>query len=157
MTPSTITFTVLMFVAGIGIPVMAAMNAGLGVRIASPVGAVFILSGIAVIVSGTAMLFVGVPEWAAVFSAPPKYYFGGLFFLFYILSVTVAAPRIGLGNAVFYVLLGQLVAAAVIDHYGILSAAVSEITPRRVLGLVVMAVGVFLARKDMLPTNMGAG
>lgn len=156
MTPSTIAFTVLMFVAGIGIPIMAAMNAGLGVRIASPVTAVFILSAISVIVSGVAMVTIGAPDWPAVFSAPPAYYFGGLFFLFYILAVTVAAPRIGLGNAVFYVLLGQLVAAAIIDHYGVLSVAASSITPRRALGLVIMAVGVFLARKEVLSTTTGA-
>ena len=56
---------------------------------------------------------------------------------------------IGLGNAIFFVLLGQIVAAAIIDHFGLLGAIQSAITPKRALGLVVMAVGLYLARKPV--------
>jgi len=48
---------------------------------------------------------------------------------------------------VFFVLLGQLAAAAAIDHYGLWGALKAEITVRRVIGIVVMAIGVYLARK----------
>ena len=74
-------------------------------------------------------------------------YLGAFLVVFYILSITWAGPRIGIGNAVFFVLLGQLVAAAVIDHYGLWGAIQSELTLRRALGIVVMAIGVYLARK----------
>ena len=47
----------------------------------------------------------------------------------------------------FFVLLGQLVAAAAIDHFGLFGALRSELTLRRVAGLLVMALGVYLARK----------
>ena len=63
------------------------------------------------------------------------------------LSVTLSAPRIGVGNAIFFVLLGQLIAAATIDHFGLFGALKTELTVRRALGLVVMAVGVYLAKK----------
>ena len=62
-------------------------------------------------------------------------------------SVTWSAPRIGVGNAIFFVLLGQLIAAATIDHFGLFGALKTELTARRALGLVVMAVGVYLAKK----------
>jgi len=51
------------------------------------------------------------------------------------------------GNAVFFVLLGQLVAAAVIDHFGLMGALPFALTPRRALGIAVMALGVWLAKR----------
>ena len=71
----------------------------------------------------------------------------GALFLFYILSITYAGPKMGIGNAVFFVLLGQIVAAAAIDHFGLWGAIKSEITPRRIAGIVLMAAGVYLARR----------
>ena len=52
-----------------------------------------------------------------------------------------------MGNAIFFVLLGQLVAAAAIDHFGLWGAIKSTLTLRRGIGIGVMAVGVYLARK----------
>ena len=46
-------------------------------------------------------------------------------------------------GAVFFVLLGQLIAAAAIDHFGLWGAVQAAITPKRVLGIAV--IGVLLA------------
>jgi transporter family-2 protein len=40
-----------------------------------------------------------------------------------------------------------LIAAAAIDHFGLWGAMKSEITGRRIAGIAVMALGVYLARK----------
>ncbi len=66
---------------------------------------------------------------------------------FYVLSVTWIAPIIGLGNAIFLVLLGQLCAAATIDHFGLFNAIATPISLTRAGGLALMVVGVFLAQK----------
>ena len=50
---------------------------------------------------------------------PWYFYFGGVFVMFYILSITWVAPRFGISNAVSFVLLGQLMAMSIIDHYGL--------------------------------------
>ena len=42
---------------------------------------------------------------------------------------------------------GRFVVAAAIDHFGILGAIRTAITARRIAGLCVMALGVYLARK----------
>ena len=42
--------------------------------------------------------------------------------VFYILSITTIAPKFGIGNAVFFVLIGQLASAAVIDHFAFFAA-----------------------------------
>jgi bacterial/archaeal transporter family-2 protein len=139
----------LMFLAGIGIPILATFNAQLGQQLASPVAAVFVVFVVGVIAATLLMLAVGVPSRPSFTFDRPYIYTAGLFMLFYILSITWAAPRIGLGNAIFFVLFGQLVAAAVIDHFGLWGAIKSAATPRRLAGIFVMAVGVYLARKPV--------
>lgn len=137
----------LMFTTGIGIPLMATMNAGLGQHLGSPAAATaFLFTGGAILAAGV-MLMAGMPQAATFGSIRPYMLMGPLFVVYYIFSITWAAPRIGVGNAVFFVLLGQLLAAAVIDHYGLLGAIRSELTVRRAIGIAVMALGVYLARK----------
>lgn len=139
--------SVLMLVAGAGIPIMAAMNAGLGVRIDHPVAATVVLFLGALIVSGVGLVIIGPPTRAAFFDAPPYLYVAGALNVLYVLSITWSAPKIGLGNAVFLVLLGQLVSAATIDHFGLFGAPQTSVSARRVAGLVLMAVGIALARR----------
>ncbi|MDY7099450.1 MAG: DMT family transporter [Pseudomonadota bacterium] len=139
----------LMFLTGIGIPIMATLNGGLGLQLGSPVAASLILCCVGGVIAGAILLVVGTPSSTALTLENPHFYLGGVLFLFYILSITFAGPKIGIGNAVFFFLLGQLVAAAAIDHFGLWGALKHEITPRRVLGIAVMAVGVYLARRPV--------
>jgi transporter family-2 protein len=59
--------------------------------------------------------------------------------------MTWVAPRFGVGNAVAFVLLGQLISMALIDHFAWFDAAHYPITLQRVFGLVLMTAGVFFA------------
>jgi transporter family-2 protein len=138
----------LMFVAGIGIPLMATLNAGLGRQLASPAAATFVLYVVGLALSlGLMLAMGGLPSADKFTGIRPHFYMGAVFVVFYIVSITWAGPGIGIGNAVFFVLLGQLIAAAAIDHYGLWGAVQTAITPKRVLGIAVMALGVYLARK----------
>ncbi len=144
------TFTaiaLLMLVAGMGIPVMAALNANLGQHIQSPVAASASLFALGFAVSAIVLIFVGVPNLSAFRGVSPWVFAGALLVAFYLISITWSAPRIGIGNAVFFVLLGQLVAAAAIDHWGLFGAIQTSLTWKRALGLLVMAIGVYLAKK----------
>ncbi len=138
-------FAVLMILAGVGIPTMAALNSGLGVRIGSPWAAGFILFTMGAVISGIVLAVNGLPK--APFGAPPGFYAGGLLVAFYVLSITWAAPRMGVGNAIFFVLLGQIIAASAIDHFALFGAARSPLTLQRAVGIAFMLVGVFLARR----------
>lgn len=136
-----------MFLTGIGIPVMAALNAGLGRGLASPTAATFVLYVVGLAMAFAALAWTGMPDWSRAASIPLPNWFGAFFVVAYVLAVTYFAPRIGIGNAVFFVLIGQLVAAAAIDHFGWLGAVRMPVSPQRALGLVVMAAGVWLAKK----------
>jgi transporter family-2 protein len=136
----------LMFATGVGIPVMAALNARLGTQLGSPWAAGFLLFVLGAGICGIAMLWLGPPQkgW---FVAPAFYYMGGVLVAFYVLSVTWSAPRIGVANAIFFVLVGQIVAAALIDQFGLFGAMKSTLTWPRLLGIALMLVGTFLARR----------
>ena len=137
----------IMFLAGVGIPVLAALNAALGRHVGSPATAAAVLFVIAFAVAATVALLTR-PDAARDLAGAPRHLFlAGLFVAFYILSITWIAPVMGLGNAIFFVLLGQLVSAAVIDQWGLLHALPRPVTPARAAGIALMAVGVFLTQR----------
>lgn len=134
-----------MLLAGIGIPTMAALNAGLSTKLQSPSLAASILFLVALLLSISYMLvFDGLPKTFSAPDTPLYFYFGGFFVVFYILSITWVAPNFGIGNAVSFVLLGQLISMMLIDQFGLMGAQQTSITLQRVIGIVLMAAGVFL-------------
>jgi transporter family-2 protein len=137
----------MMLVVGMGIPVTAALNAVLGTHLGSPVAASTILFGIGFVLTALILAFVGLPAAGAFSGVPMWSYAAVIGVVAYVLAVTWSAPRIGVGNAIFFVLLGQLIAAATIDHFGLFGALKTTLTAKRALGLLVMALGVYLAKK----------
>ncbi|OZB19483.1 MAG: hypothetical protein B7X55_03505 [Rhodobacterales bacterium 34-62-10] len=145
--PPTTAYALTMLAAGIGIPILAALNAGLGTRLGSPVAAAAILFTVALTTTLLVLTLKGAPALSAVITAPKHLFLAGLLVAFYILSITFIAPKFGVGNAVFFVLLGQLVSAALIDHFGLFGARISPLSLSRAGGIALMAAGVFLTQR----------
>lgn len=138
----------LMVAAGVGIPFLAALNANLGQRIGSPVAAGVVLFAVAFASALVVLVLTGgAAALARVPGQPPVLFLAGCLVAFYILTITFVAPRFGLANAILFVLLGQLVSAAVIDATGLMGLAARPVSAVRLLGLAVMAVGVFLSQR----------
>ncbi|SOC04538.1 transporter family-2 protein [Rhodobacter sp. JA431] len=138
-------YAAVMLVAGIGIPVLAALNAQLGTRIGSPVVAAVVLFCVALTGAVVVMLVTAGPTALRDVPAQPRHLFlAGLLVCFYVLSVTFVAPRFGVGNAVFFVLMGQMISAALIDQFGLFGAIARPISLARAAGLGLMASGLFL-------------
>ena len=140
-------YAIVMLLAGIGIPILAALNAALGVRIGSPAAAATVLFVVAFICCILVAWSTGSAAFAQITEAPKHLFLAGVLVAFYVLTITYIAPHFGIGNAVFFVLLGQLVSAALIDHFGLFGARVSPLSATRALGIAVMATGVFITQK----------
>jgi bacterial/archaeal transporter family-2 protein len=80
-------------------------------------------------------------------AAPRHLFLAGLLVAFYVMSITFIAPHFGVGNAVFFVLLGQLISAAAIDHFGLFGAQVSPLGAARMGGIALMCAGVWLTQQ----------
>jgi bacterial/archaeal transporter family-2 protein len=148
MLTDTAKYAAVMLLAGIGIPILAALNARLGARIGSPAAAAMVVFTVALCAGAlTMMLTTGPKPLAQLASQPPHLFTAGLFMAFYVLSVTFIAPRFGVGNAIFCVLLGQMISATVIDQFGLFGANLRPVTLMRAAGLGVMASGLVLILK----------
>ncbi len=80
-------------------------------------------------------------------NAPGYAWLGGMVGAFYIISTIVASPRIGLALFLALVIGGQLVMSVIVDHYGLLGAAVKPITWLKGIGLLFVFCGIFLLKK----------
>lgn len=145
--PTNLSYAMIMFAAGVGIPLLAALNAALGTRIGSPAAAATVLFTVALVATIVVLLITG-PSPLKLASTSPKHLFlAGLFVAFYVLSITWIAPKFGIGNAIFFVLLGQLASAAMIDHFALFGARHAPLTLMRSAGIAVMTFGVYLTQR----------
>ncbi|MBT9247388.1 DMT family transporter [Gemmobacter fulvus] len=148
MSSDTLRYAAIMLAAGIGIPVLAALNAQLGHRIGSPTAAASILFVVAFCGAALVMVSTGGTAGLALAAAQPKHLFlGGLLVAFYVISITWVAPKFGVGNAVFVVLVGQMISAATIDHFGLFGAAIKPMTLGRAGGIALMMSGLGLIQR----------
>lgn len=139
-------YALIMLAAGLGIPVLAALNAALGQYIGSPAAAGVVLFAVAFLAAVAYCILTGPQALFQVASAPKHLLLAGFLVAFYVLSITHVAPHFGVGNAVFFVLLGQLASAAAIDHFGLFGAQVNPLTLTRSAGIAVMALGVWITQ-----------
>jgi len=148
MISDTFRYAAIMLAAGIGIPILAALNAQLGTRIGAPAAATAVLFAVAFAAALLMLFLTSGPAVLAKLPAQPRHLFlAGLLVAFYVLSITWVAPRFGVGNAVFFVLLGQLISAAIIDHFALIAALPKPVTLTRAAGIALMALGVLLTQR----------
>ena len=141
------TYAITMLAAGIGIPVLAAMNAALGRHLGAPMLAGAILLAVGFLTALVVTLITGPGAIVKLASAPRHLLLAGILVAFYVLSITAIAPKFGVGNAIFFVLIGQLLSAATIDHFGLFGAQPVVLSWPRLGGLLLMAAGVLLTQK----------
>ena len=135
-------------IAGLGIPAMVAINSSLGIKLNSPNAAVVVLFFTGLCLSILVFMLSEPNTTNKLNDISPVYYFGGAIVVLYIVVVTWIAPQFGVGSTIFFVLLGQLLSAAIIDHYGLFGAVQHSVDYKRVLGIIIMSIGVFLAQKQ---------
>lgn len=146
--PTLAFYIALSTVGGFLIPIMAALSGGLGRTIDSPWMAAAIVSGGGFALTLAFALLNGGANisWDSLQQAKPAQLLAGAGFAFYLLSITWVGPRFGIGNAVMFVLAGQIVSSALIDHFGLFGAPQKPIDLLRAAGLAIMATGIVIAQ-----------
>ncbi|MCI4643630.1 MAG: DMT family transporter [Hyphomonadaceae bacterium] len=80
-------------------------------------------------------------------SAPWWIWLGGLVGAVAVTLAAFAIPRIGVAAYISALIAGQLAAALFYDHFGAFGQTVREITPLRLVGILLMGAGVYLIRR----------
>ncbi|MFV0376481.1 MAG: DMT family transporter [Mangrovibacterium sp.] len=87
------------------------------------------------------------PDWEQVRSAPWYLFIGGILGSVFVSSVIFFIPQIGVTTVLAAAIAGQLITAALIDHFGFLGLAVHPISSGKIVGIVLLLVGIFLIQK----------
>lgn len=144
-----IVFALPALAVGVGVAMQGIVNAGLAKGVGSYVVAAAIsfwvgtitLSALALATGGvgqalTAGRSLGVGWWIA----------GGLLGAAYVTTMTFAVPKLGIGAATAFVIAGQLIAAALFDHFGVLGIHEQPLTLLRMVGIGLLIAGALLVR-----------
>ena len=139
----------LALVVGALIPLQAATNAALARALGSVAFASFTVFAVALVFVSACVVVARtpVPALGVLRSAPAYGYLGGLIVGSYVLAITFLAPRLGVGNAICFIVTGQILAAVAIDHFGLFGSMVQLLSWQRALGVLFMIAGLFLAKR----------
>src|ERR1700728_2611735 len=153
---SAVSYAIWAFAAGALIPLMAILNAGLARAAGGQVQATVILFAIGLSASLLLALItsVPIPNLQALARAAPHQYAGGLIVGFYVLSITFLAPRFGVGHAILFAVMAQLITSALVDHFAFAGAALRPLTSLRAVGLLIVIAGVVITQ---LSDRLAAG
>ena len=135
--------------AGSLLPIQAALNSKMGKAINNPIAAAFISFAV-----GSIALFCYLVVTKQSFNlgiaykeAPWYAWLGGVLGTFYVAGSIMILPRLGVALTFSLVIVGQLLIALIMDHYGLLGVAVKSINLYRILGVICLITGVILIRK----------
>lgn len=80
-------------------------------------------------------------------SVPWYGYAGGIIVATYVVMITILVPRIGVGAAIALIVTGQIIAAVIIDHFGLFNVTVRSLDINRISGIVLMIAGIYFVMK----------
>lgn len=143
-------FVVLAVGAGSLIPVQAGVNASLRSVLGSPVLATIsnFVVGLSLLTGYAVASHVRLPTLSHLATAPWWYWLGGSMGALLVLSGVVLSHRLGATTFVACIILGQLTASVVIDHFGWIGFSQSSISVHRIAGLVFLVTGVVLIHRS---------
>jgi transporter family-2 protein len=130
---------------GAGLTIQVGMNATVRSVIGSPLLAAvlnFVVGLVALLVVAAAAGTRWTPGSTA--AVPAWAWFGGVLGAIYVASTTVLGPRLGAAALLALTLAGQMAAALVVDHYGVIGFPEAPITPARLVGAALLIGGVLL-------------
>jgi bacterial/archaeal transporter family-2 protein len=148
-TNSSLLYLLLALLGGALIPVQTSMNAALSRALGGPFYASLAVFGIAALAMTVVIgvLRAPVPMGAQLAAAPWWGWLGGVIGAIYIFLLVFLAPRIGIATATGFVVGGQILAAVLIDHFGLFGFARHALNLPRLGGVALLLAGLWLIKK----------
>lgn len=142
-------FVILSIICGVASSVQIGLNATLSKHIGNDIWAAILALfigavGLAVYAMATQNMNV---KWQSLPGLPLWVWTGGLLGAVFVAGSVIAAPRVGSAMFVGLILIGQMLASFILDHYGWLGFQQSQINLSKVLGMCLLIGGVVLIKK----------
>jgi len=134
--------------AGILMPLQAGINNKLGAVVNGSLPAAFISFFVGTLALGLYLLVfrIPLPLGRAIEVSPWWYWIGGTFGAFFVAASIVLVTRLGATAMLGFFLAGQLAASLVLDHFGLLGFPHIPIDLKRLAGVGLLGVGVYLVK-----------
>lgn len=141
-------YLLLAFATGVGVAVQAVINSRMGLVLGGPIwaAAAQFIVGLALLLLLAGAMRQPVPAVAMLGNAPWWVWTGGAFGATFIVVTIVLTAKIGATLTLASVIVGQLTAALVVDHFGLFGGTVVRLTPLRLTGVALLLLGVTLIR-----------
>ncbi len=131
------------------IPLQGIVNGRLGATLANP-----LLASLISFVTGTVVIFVtycfvhrDLPRLTQLSSIPWYLYIGGTIGFIYITVVLMVVPKIGPANLLAASIIGQMVMALLLDHWGVLGIPQIPISLTRICGVALLFAGTWMIQR----------
>jgi transporter family-2 protein len=146
--PSFWLLALLALVAGTCIPTQAGINARLSLWAQSPVlaAAISFLVGTLVLCGCVLAIRLPLPDWRTATGQPWWLWSGGALGAFFVSVTIYLAPRLGATSMLAWLLAGQMLAALLLDHCGLLGYPLHPLSPGRVTGVLLLIIGAYMVR-----------
>ena len=137
-------YLIIALVAGVALATQSAINTQLAKAMSGEaVIATFISFAV-----GTIVLFfiawVKTDLWGNLSTVPSQPWWkliGGILGAVVVFTTVLLAPKLGITAMLFFIIVGQLITAATIDHFGLIGMPIREVNITKFIGLIIVASG----------------
>ncbi|WP_302481911.1 DMT family transporter [uncultured Haemophilus sp.] len=153
-------YLIIALAAGVALATQSAINTQLAKAMSGEaVIATFISFAV-----GTIVLFfiawVKTDLWGNLSTVPSQPWWkliGGVLGAVVVFTTVLLAPKLGITAMLFFIIVGQLITATTIDHFGLIGMPIREVNITKLIGLIIVAFGlVFYFFGDKLVELFGA-
>ena len=137
-------YLIIALAAGVALATQSAINTQLAKAMSGEaVIATFISFAV-----GTIVLFfiawVKTDLWGNLSAIPSRPWWkliGGVLGAIVVITTVLLAPKLGITAMLFFIIVGQLITAATIDHFGLIGMPIREVNITKFIGLIIVAFG----------------
>jgi transporter family-2 protein len=149
VTPRTVLYILIGLTTGVGLAIQPIVNSRLRAVLGDPMwaGVVQTLVGLAALVVVAVAVRAPLPAAAGLTSLPWWAWTGGMLGITFVVVTIVLPAKLGTALMFATLILGQMVASVLIDHYGFLGVPVVPLSLTRILGVALLIAGVLFIRR----------
>ena len=136
-------------VAGLVLPIQAGLNARMAKHIGHPIFATTIsfFVGTVALIAYSIAARLPTNELKNFTQASWSEWIPGMLGAFYVAATVILVPKLGAALTFALIIAGQMVISVILDHYGLIGLPVKALNAGRIIGIVLLVIGVVLIRK----------